>query len=147
MPQPAEDWERLGQLLQQRRVELNPDWKNRAEFTRANGINYRLAQDIETAARDNYDPPTRAFIEDAYRWEPGSIVRVLAGGDPAPKDLGMPIFADPDEQAVALKAWNENAALADDPESRRLFSLLAVRLYRRRANGGSRGAEDRRRRA
>ena len=75
---------RLGDLLIRRRVELDPRFRNRAEFQRATGIDYRLIQDLETGAmnRQKYAPSTIALFEHAYRWEPGSFMRVLAGGDP-----------------------------------------------------------------
>jgi hypothetical protein len=82
MPETA-DWERLGRRLQVQRVMLNPRYKNRSLFSRERGINYRLAQDIETAARENYDFSTRISVDIAYGWRPGSVDSVLAGREPA----------------------------------------------------------------
>ena len=73
---------RLGKLLVQARFEMNPDWRNRRLFAEAQEINYRLVQDIETAARPNFDDTTKMFIETKYGWALGSIDRVLEGGDP-----------------------------------------------------------------
>lgn len=73
----------LGDLLMQARVDLDVRYKNRALFARERGLNYRLVQDIENAARDNFDPPTKLAIERAYGWAYGSINAVLAGGLPS----------------------------------------------------------------
>ena len=81
MPEPA-DWDRLGEMLQEQRVRLNSRYRNRSLFSRERGINYRLAQDVETGARDNYERITLTQIELAYGWEPGSVRDVLAGGEP-----------------------------------------------------------------
>ena len=64
---------RLGRLLVQARVELDLRYKNRALFARERGLNYRLVQDTENAARDIFDEPTRLVIERAYGWAYGSI--------------------------------------------------------------------------
>jgi hypothetical protein len=74
---------RLGRLLTQARVELDPRYRNRALFSRERGINYRLAQDAENAAGDvGGDAATRMFISMAYGWTPDSFDVVLAGGEP-----------------------------------------------------------------
>ena len=79
----AADWERLGDLLQRRRVDLDSRYRNRQAFADERKIDYRLAYDIESAARINYRKTTLYAVEQAYGWEPGSIRRVLAGGEPA----------------------------------------------------------------
>lgn len=89
MPEPA-DWERLGALLQQQRVSLDRRYRNRALFCRERGINYRLTQDIETGARDNYAVATLTHIELAYGWQPGSAAAILAGGGPRTDIAGLP---------------------------------------------------------
>jgi hypothetical protein len=76
--------ERLGSLLKQRRVELGIEFKNRSLFAAEVGLNYRLVQDIENAARDNFEDVTLLAIDRAYRWQGGSSARVLDGGDPEP---------------------------------------------------------------
>jgi hypothetical protein len=85
MPAPEEQdaWERLGALLERRRVEMDTRYRNLTLFCEERDIDYRLAWDIEHAARDNYRRPTITAIEIAYAWVPGSIRRVLAGGEPA----------------------------------------------------------------
>ena len=71
------DWERVGERLQQQRVTLDPRYRNRSLFSRERGINYRLAQDIETGARDNYELSTLTHIEIAYDLPTGSIRSML----------------------------------------------------------------------
>ena len=77
-------WRRLGQLLEQRRVELDTRYQNRAAFASERGIDYRLSYDIESGARSNYRRPTLAAVEVSYAWAPGSIQGVLNGADPVP---------------------------------------------------------------
>jgi hypothetical protein len=83
MPDRA-DWERVGEMLQRQRVQLDPRYRNRALFSTERRINYRLCLDIETGARENYGIATLAHIELAYGWRPGSIAAALLGGRPAP---------------------------------------------------------------
>lgn len=88
-------WERLGQLLINRRVELG--YKTRAAFARAHNLKHdRGISDIENHARKNFSPSTIAAFEQQYEWEPGSIAAVLAGGDPTPRESagGRPAIGD-----------------------------------------------------
>lgn len=92
----------LGDLLMQARVDLDVRYKNRALFARERGLNYRLVQDIENAARDNFDPPTKLAIERAYGWAYGSINAVLAGGLPSPSAPSSSGFDAATEQKMIL---------------------------------------------
>ncbi len=90
MPKPAHtpswdraSWERLGQLLQQRRAEISPRYINLTLFVAEREINYRLAWDIENGAERNYRPATLRSVEIAYGLAPGDIGRILAGKQPA----------------------------------------------------------------
>jgi len=76
------NWERLAALLSDRRTRLNPQYKSRLKFVEDTGLNQRLVSDLENARRTSYRPTTLGAVETAYRWAPGSIERVLAGGDP-----------------------------------------------------------------
>ena len=77
-----ERWQRLGDMLLNRRVELTGD-TNREAFARKAGLRYsRSLFDIENGKRDNYGPAMLAQLEQVYRWEAGSINAVLAGGQP-----------------------------------------------------------------
>lgn len=75
-------WERLGRLLMERRARLDPRWRTRKTFAADVGLNAGLIRDIETAQRTTFTPATLAAIESAYRYAPGSITKVLDGGDP-----------------------------------------------------------------
>lgn len=80
----AERWAELARLLRSRRPRIDPKFKNRGTFCDATGLNYKLVQDIEGApeTRTNFSEESFSLIEGAYRWKPGSIQRVLSGGDP-----------------------------------------------------------------
>ena len=76
------EWDRLGKLLEQSRVEMDPRWRDLTLFARERGLNWRLAWDAENNRRTTYRSVTRTAIEVAYGWQPGSIDAVLAGGQP-----------------------------------------------------------------
>lgn len=57
----------------------------------------RTLSDLERGARDTYSAETLATVEAALGWQPGSVRRVLDGGEPA---------RDPDDDLAAiLAAW------------------------------------------
>lgn len=76
-----ENWERLGRLLSEQRGRIE---SNARAFADQTGLNYRLVWDLENARRTNYRVAKLAEVEKAYRWGPGSIKRVLDGGNPTP---------------------------------------------------------------
>jgi hypothetical protein len=117
-------WVRVGELLQVRRVELAPRYKNLALFCRERDIDYRLAWDIENHARTNFRRGTRTSIEVAYGWEPGSIERVLAGAEPTVRSDGAPVR---ELELVPRDEFEEAALSADRPYPER---LAAVRQHR-----------------
>jgi hypothetical protein len=89
----AERWQQLGAFLIQRRTQLSPRFHNRGAFCEATGLKYRLIYDIEEARRTNFGASTLAAIEAAYRLEPGTIPRFLAGAvlePPQPVTLPRP---------------------------------------------------------
>jgi hypothetical protein len=98
---PDSAWQRLGDLLVARRIELSPRWRNRTRFAEEVGLHWRMLFDIERAKRQSFPAETLMAIEVAYRWQYGSIERVLAGGDPLPvedTDLtydDVPHYGDP----------------------------------------------------
>ena len=75
-------WKRVGELLEQRRVEIDTRYANLRLFAEERGIDYRLAWDLEHGARANYRRPTLTAAEVSYAWRPGSTRLVLAGGEP-----------------------------------------------------------------
>ncbi len=73
-------WERLGELLTQRRAQLDPRYARRTTFAAECGLNYRIAYEVETHRRHNFGDGTLAVIESAYELVPGSLKRTLEGG-------------------------------------------------------------------
>jgi hypothetical protein len=101
---------RLGKLLIRRRIELSSRYRDRTLFAHERlDDKWRTLHDLELAKRPNFRPETLEAVEAAYEWQPGSIERVLAGGDPlprrAPEELAQPVgrkpFADPAAEALA----------------------------------------------
>ena len=101
---PHSSWQRLGDLLVARRIELNPRWRNRTRFAEEAGLHWRLLFDIERAKRTTFPAETLMAIEVAYRWQYGSIEKVLGGGDPLPlaaePDPEEPHYGDPRLQSI-----------------------------------------------
>lgn len=97
------DWQRLGELLQRRRVEIDPRYRNLALFAREHGLNERLVSDIEHGRRGGYRKGTRMALEIAYELDPGSIARFLAGAAAAlsPVPPAVPAGIPDDDPAVA----------------------------------------------
>jgi hypothetical protein len=103
-------WQRLGEALQRRRVELDPKYRNLALFARERGLNERLVSDIEHGRRSGYRKGTRHALEIAYGLDAGRIDRFIAGeaAGLAPPPAALPIsppapeprFADPRLQYV-----------------------------------------------
>ena len=73
-------WERLGELLTQRRTQLDPRYARRTTFAKERGLNYRVAYEVETNRRHNFGDGTLAVIESAYELVPGSLKRTLNNG-------------------------------------------------------------------
>jgi transcriptional regulator with XRE-family HTH domain len=73
---------RLAQYMDDRRADLRLTW---AEVARAAGINRETLRQIRSGTSD-IRALTRRAVEDALRWESGSIRTILAGGDPTPLD-------------------------------------------------------------
>jgi hypothetical protein len=120
--------QRLGRLLTQARVELDPRYRNRALFARERGINYRLAQDAENAATEvGGDYATRVAISLAYGWTPDSFDAVLAGGDPVRAERPQ---GQDDRPEIVRRLWDHEHVRTlwgiDRPEHER---LALVRSY------------------
>jgi hypothetical protein len=81
-----ETWHWVADHLKARRLELTNGNSRRAAFLRQrDAMDFdRIAVDLEGAVRDNYDPGTIAKAEHIYRWKPGSIRAIRAGGEPSP---------------------------------------------------------------
>lgn len=137
-------WQRLGELLVARRVELG--FHNRTKFAEAKGLKgTRIIAAIENVERQNFERATLAQIELAYEWEPGSIRRVLAGEDPAPI-VAVPDVVYDSSGGVQIQAPAATGAVADarppdvDPEEwdriqedLDVYREALISRYRRRA--------------
>lgn len=129
-------WKRLGQLLEARRVELNPTYRNRTAFAAERGVDYRLAFDIETGARTNYRRPTLRSVEVGYGWRPGSIDRVLEGGEP---ELAPPLELVPSRDGHPAPGGLGVQSILDDPDLTDDEKAGAIALIMRlRERGGGR---------
>ena len=78
-PDPA--WERLARLLFQRRAQMSPRYANRSRFASERGVDYRLVYDVEKERRRNFGDAAISALESAYDLVPGTIRRVLDGGE------------------------------------------------------------------
>jgi hypothetical protein len=78
-PDPA--WERLGQMLFQRRTQLDARYSNRSKFATERGVDYRVVYDIEKARRTNFGDAVLGAIERAYELPAGAIRAALKGDD------------------------------------------------------------------
>lgn len=85
-------WERVGRLLERRRVEIDPAYSNFSLFCRERGLDYRVTWSLEHGERDNYRRSTLTSAEVAYALEPGSIRDAVAGGElrPSPAPAARP---------------------------------------------------------
>lgn len=91
MPTASPAWERVGEQLVRRRIEVDPRYSNRQTFADERGVNYRTISDIERGRRDNYEDATIAALEVAYVVRPGSIRRAVDdGGDLEPATAAAP---------------------------------------------------------
>ena len=76
---PREAWQRLGDLLVTRRVELDARYRNRREFAREVQMDYRVIYDIEVARRSNFGTSTLRGLELAYQLPTGALDDFLGG--------------------------------------------------------------------
>jgi hypothetical protein len=83
-PRPDGAWARAGELLSQRRVEIDPRYRNRRLFAAERGMNWRLLHDLERAKRTNFEPETLTAFEVAYCLVRGSFMRTLDAGELEP---------------------------------------------------------------
>ncbi|HWF83049.1 MAG TPA: hypothetical protein VN695_20930 [Streptosporangiaceae bacterium] len=82
---PVESWLRLGRVLERRRGELGYGFRQRDRFVRECGggrISVKTISRLEKGQRGSYPESTIGTIEAMYKWSPGSVEAVLAGGDP-----------------------------------------------------------------
>lgn len=90
---PPEAWRRLGRMLERRRGELGYGFRQRARFARDCGggqISVKTISRLENGERDSYPESTIGKVEAIYRWPPGSVEKVLGGGEPVPLPPSSP---------------------------------------------------------
>lgn len=75
-----QDWERLGQLVVQRRIELG--MRTREALADQAKLSTRLLADIEKGRRTSYSPGTMIILEQALQWHSQSVRNILDGGNP-----------------------------------------------------------------
>jgi hypothetical protein len=80
----TEAWKRLGGLLTERRVQINPEYRNRLRFVADTGLHERLVSDLEKGRRESYRDTTLQAVEIAYRLKPNTLTSALEGGPLVP---------------------------------------------------------------
>jgi transcriptional regulator with XRE-family HTH domain len=106
---PHEAWVRLGKMLERRRGQLGYGYRQREQFAQGSGLSAKTLARLERAERDAYPDDTLALAERIYRWQPGSALAVLRGGEPvlsfgSPGAKGRPSGFTLDEEQVILRA-------------------------------------------
>lgn len=81
------------------------------------GVSRGTVANVERGARTRYQPETLAAVEAAIGWAPGSVARVLAGG--------QPVREQDDDLAAVLAAWPRIS-----PRGRRALRVAAEALRR-----------------
>ena len=136
---PPEAWKELGRTLERRRGQLGYGFRQRDEFLRDRGssLSSRTLARLERGERAGYPASTIGAVEALYGWLPGSIERVLAGGEPltaegqnAVTGESNPYRSDPDLAHV----WAESEGLPD--AQRHQIVRLAARIRDRGSNNG-----------
>lgn len=112
MPE-GQDWDRLGAALVERRIQIDPRYKNRRLFAREVGLNWRLLFDIEQHKRSNFEPETLMAIARAYRVTYESLLDTLHGGflQPSRSDYGERDGREPEAGADAAPEPSVTAAV------------------------------------
>ena len=98
--------------MEERALELGLSWREIA--SRAH-IAYETLRDLRSG-RHVPRPLTARNLDRALRWEPGSVQRILAGGELAPaRQPSSPRerpaelrYADPERDAIAARVWEQN---------------------------------------
>lgn len=74
---------KLRAFLTMRRVGIDRSYENLTEFSRATGVNYKTLQRIESeSSTHRFSDGTLLKLDHAYQIPPGTIARIIAGGEP-----------------------------------------------------------------
>lgn len=132
-------WAAVADAVASRRTALG--YSSQRAFAEAHPFSERTVSAIESHERHSYARATISHLERALRWAPGSVDRVLGGGDPIeqPPETSppLPTQGEPlwDSRSAADQAARaENRPLKHVP-ARALLAELAHRLE----EGGRRG--------
>lgn len=134
------DWQRLAQHITNRRNALG---LTQAQVAAAGGPSVATMRLVEGALQTSYRGSVLGRLEAALQWQPGSIDRILAGGDPTPIRP-----ADPDPQPrngleAELRAIADNTARSDHVRqwARDLLAQLAGIRAASQAEAKARGED------
>ena len=98
----AAAWKRLGELLVQRRAQLDPRYARRTRFADERHLGQRIVYEIEKARRQNFGDGIIAAIEVAYELVPGSLERTRKGGPLEPATTPSAPLPPPAEVSISL---------------------------------------------
>jgi hypothetical protein len=98
------DWDRLAELVRERRVELG---MTQEDARSAGGPSTATMRLLEGALQRSYQPSTLRDLEKVLQWERGSVRRILAGGDPSHASAfpSLPSLTAPPSPAASGEAW------------------------------------------
>lgn len=161
MPASRSDWERVGPMLVDRRIEISARYANRRAFAADVGINWRLLYDAEHGKRATFKPENVRAFETAYRLVPGSLERTLAGGpleprlepqaDPVPlRPVPAPVTAASEAEDVLARLlaghWDDEVVQAIGtpvgPQARKPAYEVVGEVLRWLERQGDRGAAE-----
>ena len=82
---------RLARLMNERRLDLGLRWDQVAAISGVSDSGLRLLRRADSVPREL----TQRGIERALRWQPGSVLRIISGGDPVSlaTETGIPADA------------------------------------------------------
>jgi hypothetical protein len=110
---PHDAWRRLGRMLERRRGELGYGFRQRAQFAKERGngmISVKTISRLENGERASYPESTVGTVEAMYQWSPGSVERVLTGGEPNPLLLAQTADRNPITSPTASPTPGERMA-------------------------------------
>lgn len=140
-PRVGPAWENLARLLVNRRVQLDPRYRNRRVFCDEKQLDYRVISDIEGARRTNFSAPMLTAIEVAYDLADGAVQQALADPDlselpprqqPADDEHARPPANVPAHIKLAdLEPWERGIWLLPHLTDREKKSMILVVRLRR----------------
>lgn len=138
MPDQTGNRERLGDLMEARRIELGLRW---SEVATTGGPAYETLRAIR-AGTAAIRPLTKRGIEIGLRWEQGSVDAILAGRDPVPLNAAAPRPAARYDDSRMQRVSDVVAGLDADQELKDGMLAFADAWYRQHdtpAGAGRRG--------